>query len=107
MPMALDLRRLGPQMGASNHWARAHRLPIHPRSLHPHYLARPMNRTDTHLITLTMTEGHWLRIRAALLCAAEDLAQAGSDQEAQYKHSYDLVKLGLEPWINGHASTLA
>lgn len=66
-----------------------------------------MNRIDTHLITLTMTEGHWLRIRAALLCAAEDLAQAGSDQEAQYKHSYDLVRLGLEPWIGGHASTLA
>ena len=58
-------------------------------------------------ITLTMAEGHWLRIRAALLCAAEDLAQAGSDQEAQYKHSYDLVRLGLEPWIGGHASTLA
>ena len=66
-----------------------------------------MNRTDTHLITLTMTEGHWLRIRAALLCAAEDLAQAGSGQEAQYKHSYDLVRLGLEPWIGGPASTLA
>ena len=62
-----------------------------------------MNRTDTHLITLTMTEGHWLRIRAALLCSAEDLAQAGSDQERQYKHSYDLVRLGLEPWIGGNA----
>jgi hypothetical protein len=68
---------------------------------------RTMNRTDTHLITLTMTEGHWLRIRAALLSAAEDLAQAGSDQAPQYKHSHELVRLGLEPWINGHASTLA
>ena len=58
-----------------------------------------VNRTDTHLITLTMTEGHWLRIRAALLCAAEDLAQAGSDQAPQYKHSHELVKLGLEPWL--------
>ena len=68
---------------------------------------RTVDRIDTHLITLTMTEGHWLRIRAALLCAAEDLAQAGSDQERQYKHSYDLVRLGLEPWIGGHSSTLA
>ena len=45
---------------------------------------RTVDRIDTHLITLTMTEGHWLRIRAALLCAAEDLAQAGSDQAPQY-----------------------
>jgi hypothetical protein len=52
------------------------------------------------LITLTMTECHWLRIRAALLCSAEDLAQVKSDQEKQYKHTYDLVKLGLEPWLN-------
>ena len=68
---------------------------------------RTVDRIDTHLITLTMTEGHWLRIRAALLCAAEDLAQAGSDQAPQYKHSHDLVRLGLEPWIGGHSSTLA
>lgn len=68
---------------------------------------RTLDRTDTHLITMTMTEGHWLRIRAALLCAAEDLAQVGSDQERQYKHSYDLVRQGLEPWLGGHASTLA
>ena len=60
---------------------------------------RTMNRIDTHLITLTMTEGHWLRIRAALLCAAEDLARSGSDQEPQYKHSYDLVRLALEPYL--------
>lgn len=66
-----------------------------------------MNRTDTHLITMTLTEGHWLRIRAALLCSAEDLAQVGSDQAKQYKHSHELVKLGLEPWLGGHASTLA
>jgi len=42
-----------------------------------------------------------------LLCSAEDLAQVGSDQAAQYKHSHELVKLGLEPWLKGHASTLA
>ena len=54
---------------------------------------------NQNLITLTMTECHWLRIRAALICAAEDLAQSGSDQERQYKHTYDLVKLGLEPWL--------
>lgn len=66
-----------------------------------------MNRTDTHLITMTLTEGHWLRIRAALLCSAEDLAQVDSDQAPQYKHTHELVKLGLEPWIGGHARTLA
>jgi hypothetical protein len=66
-----------------------------------------VNRTDTRLITLTMTEGHWLRIRAALLSSAEDLAQAGSDQAPQYKHSHELVRLGLEPWLGGHSNGLA
>jgi hypothetical protein len=56
--------------------------------------------TDQKVIRLEMTECHWLRIRAALLCAAEDLAKAGSVQEAQYKHTYDLVRLGLEPWFS-------
>lgn len=53
----------------------------------------------TKVITLSLTADHWLRIRAALLCSAEDLAQQGSDQERQYKHSHELVKLGLEPWL--------
>jgi len=60
-----------------------------------------MNTTtpEQKVITLTLSECHWLRIRAALLCSANDLAAAGSDQERQYKHTYDLVKLGLEPWL--------
>lgn len=66
-----------------------------------------MQDIRTNLITLTLTEDHWLRIRASLLCSAEDLAQAGSDQAKQYKHSHELVKLGLEPWIGGHAKNLA
>ena len=61
---------------------------------------RTVDRIDTHVITLSMTESHWLRIRAALLCAAEDLAQAGSDQAPQYKHSHDLIKLALEPYLS-------
>lgn len=62
-----------------------------------------MNTTTTgqKIVTVTLSECHWLRIRSALLCAAEDLAAAGSDQAHQYKHSYDLVKLGLEPWLRG------
>jgi hypothetical protein len=51
-------------------------------------------------ITLTLPECDWLRIRASLICAAEDLAQAKSDQESHYKGTYDLVKSGLEPWLN-------
>lgn len=58
-----------------------------------------MHDIRTHLITMTLTEDHWLRIRAALLSAAEDLAQEGSDQARQYKHSHELVKVGLEPWL--------
>ena len=59
-----------------------------------------MNSTYTNLITMTMTEGHWLRIRAALLCSAEDLAKAGSDQEKQYKHTHELVKQALALYIS-------
>jgi hypothetical protein len=51
-------------------------------------------------ITLTLPECDWLRIRASLICAAEDLAQAKSDQESHYKGTYDLVKSGLEPWLS-------
>jgi hypothetical protein len=50
-------------------------------------------------ITLTLPECDWLRIRAALICAAEDLAQAKSDQESHYKSTYDLVKSELKPWL--------
>ena len=51
------------------------------------------------VITVSLAECHWLRIRAALICSAEDLAKVGSEQEAQYKHTYDLVRLGLEHWL--------
>jgi hypothetical protein len=51
------------------------------------------------VITLTLPECDWLRIRASLICAAEDLAQARSDQESHYKGTYDLVKSELEPWL--------
>jgi hypothetical protein len=51
------------------------------------------------VITLTFPVCDWLRIRASLICAAEDLAQAKSDQESHYKGTYDLVKSGLEPWL--------
>ena len=58
-----------------------------------------MTDLRAQVITLSLTADHWLRIRAALLCSAEDLAQQGSDQARQYKHSHELVKLGLEPWM--------
>ena len=61
--------------------------------------AYPSEAAGQKVITLTMAECHWLRIRAALICSAEDLAQAGSEQAAQYKHTYDLVRLGIDPWI--------
>jgi hypothetical protein len=44
------LRDLGPLVSDPGPAAAAHPY-IDPRSLNPHYLARPMNRTDTHLIT--------------------------------------------------------
>ena len=60
-----------------------------------------MNDLRAQVITLSLTADHWLRIRAALHCSAEDLAQQDSDQARQYKHSHELVKLGLEPWLGG------
>ena len=61
--------------------------------------ACPSEVAGQKVITLSLAEGHWLRIRAALICSAEDLAKVDSDQEAQYKHTYDLVRLGIEPYI--------
>lgn len=59
----------------------------------------PSVRDGQPVITLTLSECHWLRIRAALLCAAEDLSQVQSSQEAQYLHTYELVKLGIAPYL--------
>lgn len=61
--------------------------------------AYPSEAAGQKVITLSLAECHWLRIRAALICSAEDLAKVGSKQEAQYKHTYDLVRLGIDPWI--------
>lgn len=55
--------------------------------------------TDQKIITLTLSEFHWLRIRGALLREAERLTQEDPTQAAQYRHSHELVKLGLEPWL--------
>ena len=46
-------------------------------------------------ITLTLDEFDWLRIRAALLSAAEDLSKVNSDQEEQYFRTYKTVKNSL------------
>lgn len=59
-----------------------------------------MNDIRQRTITLTLSENHWLRIRASLLCSAEDLASVESDQEAQYHHTYTLVRDGLAPWLD-------
>jgi hypothetical protein len=44
---------------------------------------------------MELTQFDWLRIRRALLSAANDLADIGSDQEPQYLGTYDAVKAGL------------
>ena len=44
---------------------------------------------------MELTQFDWLRIRSALLCAAEDLAAVNSDQEQQYVETYGAVKAGL------------
>ena len=44
---------------------------------------------------MELTQFDWLRIRAALLCSAEDLAAVNSDQEQQYAETYNAVKAGL------------
>lgn len=44
---------------------------------------------------MELTQFDWLRIRSALLCAAEDLAAVNSDQEQQYAETYGAVKAGL------------
>ena len=61
--------------------------------------AFPTVRDGQAVITLSLAECHWLRIRAALLCAAEDLSQVQSSQEDQYRHTYELVKLGIAPYL--------
>jgi len=61
--------------------------------------AFPAVRDGQAVITLSLAECHWLRIRAALLCAAEDLSQVQSSQEDQYRHTYELVKLGIAPYL--------
>ena len=50
-------------------------------------------------ITLTLDEFDWLRIRAALLSAAEDLSKVNSDQEEQYFKTYKTVKNSLTPFF--------
>lgn len=44
---------------------------------------------------MELTQFDWLRIRSALLSAAEDLAAINSDQEQQYAGTYNAVKDGL------------
>lgn len=44
---------------------------------------------------MKLTQFDWLRIRSALLSAAEDLAAVNSDQEQQYADTYNAVKDGL------------
>lgn len=61
--------------------------------------ALPSVRDGQAVITLSLGECHWLRIRAALLCAAEDLSQVQSSQEDQYIHTYELVKLAIAPYL--------
>ena len=53
-------------------------------------------------ITLTLSECDWLRIRAALLSASEDLAKVGSAQEQQYFKSYLKVKNALAEFFPIH-----
>ena len=44
---------------------------------------------------MELTQFDWLRIRAALLCSAEDLAAVNSNQEQQYAETFEAVKAGL------------
>ena len=53
----------------------------------------------TKQITLTLDEFDWLRIRAAVLSAAEDLSKVNSDQEEQYFKTYITVKNALAPFF--------
>ena len=53
-------------------------------------------RNQPKQITLTFNEFDWLRIRASLLSAAEDLsATPNTEQENQYFSTYKKVKNGL------------
>ena len=47
------------------------------------------------VITVSLAEEHWKRIRASLLSSAEDLAQADSPQARFYKHTHDLIKQAI------------
>lgn len=46
-------------------------------------------------VTITLSEFDWLRIRASLLCSAEDLSQVDSPQTDQYFNTYKKVKDAL------------
>ena len=61
---------------------------------------------------MELTQFDWLRIRSALLSAAEDLAAVDSDQEQQYAETYNAVKEGLAAmydtglgWGNSNTTT--
>jgi hypothetical protein len=47
--------------------------------------------TPNHAVSVTLAPEHWLRIRQALIAAAEDLAQANHPDHARYHHTYQLL----------------
>jgi hypothetical protein len=49
---------------------------------------------------MKLTVFDWLRIRSALLSAANDLATTSSDQELDYLGTYHAVKKGLAALID-------
>lgn len=54
--------------------------------------------TPDRAVQVTMAPEHWLRIRAALLSAAEDLAQAGNPEHKRYHHTFQLICHVTDSW---------
>jgi hypothetical protein len=49
-------------------------------------------------VTVTLAPEHWLRIRQALLSAAEDLAQLENPEHRRYFHTYQLICHVTDKW---------
>lgn len=54
--------------------------------------------TPAKVVSVTLAAEHWLRIQAALLSAAEDLAQVDNPDHKRYFHTYQLICHVTDRW---------
>jgi hypothetical protein len=54
--------------------------------------------TPSRAVSVTLAPEHWLRIRQALISAAEDLAQVENPEHRRYFHTYQLICHVTDGW---------